>query len=306
MYRDSHENPIPLSGNTTDLQAKGDRQSPSPAANTTRKPSANQTKRVAQKNKPASKQAKPQSTRRSAARPVNQPAGHVAKNTSRVANPKNDRSATKTPNSYTPRKSRTQPSKTTASKSKQAASKQGDRTTKKKTRFAKATKKNTRRNRPTQSSSTKSPASASGNSTTGVAVETHRVQPGDTFAMLAKNYYGSEKYTQYLLDHNRHIKSPTSLRVGDSLKIPPLPSGRTFATIRTNKSSRPAATKNAATRNRTARTYTVRPGDSFYAIAQNELGNASRWEELFKLNASLVNGDPKKLQVGQAIALPAR
>ncbi|UCE58343.1 MAG: LysM peptidoglycan-binding domain-containing protein [Phycisphaerales bacterium] len=53
------------------------------------------------------------------------------------------------------------------------------------------------------------------------------------------------------------------------------------------------------------RTYTVKPGDSFYAIARTVLGDASRWKHLFALNRDLVGGDPKKLQVGQVLALPA-
>jgi len=34
------------------------------------------------------------------------------------------------------------------------------------------------------------------------AVERHRVQPGDTMASLAVNYYGDEKYTKFLINSN--------------------------------------------------------------------------------------------------------
>lgn len=302
MYRDRHENPIPLSGNTTDLQVKGEPQSLSPVASNTRKPSANPTTRQAQKRKPAQKNTKPSSTR-SAKR--NQQARNLTKNsgaavagntlpnTVRIASSKSAGSPAGTPTGDTRSNAKT------------------IRSNRQEPRSAKITKKSTRRDRPTQSRSSEASGAttgtqASGTSFNGIAVETHRVQPGDTFAMLAKNYYGDEKFTQYLLDHNRHIKSPTALRVGDSLKIPPLPTSRTFSTPQPSNSSRSPAARNTGTRGRSVRTYTVRPGDSFYAIAENELGDASRWEELFKLNASLVNGDPKKLQVGQAIALPAR
>lgn len=128
-----------------------------------------------------------------------------------------------------------------------------------------------------------------------VAIETHRVQPGDSFASLSKMYYGHERYTQFLMSQNPQITNPNALKIGVAIKIPPAPTPRqakqsSVVTSNTNPSSR--------------KVYVVRSGDSFYRIAQQQLGDANRWEEVFNLNKDVVKGDPKKLRPGQKIVLP--
>lgn len=310
MYRGRHESPIPLSGNHADIQAKGGAKLPSSAANTPGQPSANLPSRSAQaparkaskshatesptppakRNKRTTdrtkKPGRPETNNAVAQGPVNKGAARNAAPVSkRVANTTSSSPPARTPTSGKSRKGSAQLTPTRQNEPSTVP------TSKQTARTANKTQKSTRDRRPTQSLSA------------GIAVETHRVQPGDTFAMLAKTYYGDEKYTQHLLDHNRHIDAPTHLRPGDLLKIPPLPPAVGLAAPPASKRSGPAAAK---TRTNVARTYTVRPGDSFYAIAQEELADATRWEELLKLNDALVQGDPKKLRVGQVIRLPAR
>jgi hypothetical protein len=48
-------------------------------------------------------------------------------------------------------------------------------------------------------------------------------------------------------------------------------------------------------------TYTVRKGDTLYSIAQRELGNKRRWQEI-----SALNGGNDSLSPGATIKLPAR
>ena len=133
-----------------------------------------------------------------------------------------------------------------------------------------------------------------------VAVDTHRIQLGDTFSSLAVAYYGSAKYAGFLMNSNPQITDPKRLAVGTIVKIPPRPSDDVLsapksADVRGTPAGEPAGER---------RTYRVRPGDSFYAIAKNVLGDASRWKELFELNKDLVNGDPTRLQVDQVLVLP--
>lgn len=130
------------------------------------------------------------------------------------------------------------------------------------------------------------------------AVETHRVQPGDTFSSLAERYYGSAKLTGFLIASNPHISDPNRLRVGTVVKIPPRPSDETLQ--RATSTAKPSATSAEGER----RTYSVQSGDSFYAIARDVLGDPARWKELFDLNKELVHGDPTRLQVGQVVVLP--
>ncbi len=133
-----------------------------------------------------------------------------------------------------------------------------------------------------------------------VAAETHRVQPGDTFASLAVAYYGHEKYTRFLIDSNPQIEDPRRLRIGSRIKIPPVPPAEKLSLSNEPAPRAAPVDKDAAGR----RTYRVKPGDSFYRIARNVLADASRWEEVFALNKELVGSDPKKLQVGQVLTLP--
>ncbi len=133
---------------------------------------------------------------------------------------------------------------------------------------------------------------------TEAAVETHRVQQGDTMSSLAECYYGSAKFTRFLIESNPQIQDPNRLRVGMTVKIPAKPSEHTSP--RATATGRPPGSENRDGR----RTYRVQPGDTFYGIAQDQLGDSSRWEELFELNKEIVHGDPKRLQVGQVLVLP--
>jgi len=129
--------------------------------------------------------------------------------------------------------------------------------------------------------------------------ETHRVQPGETFTSLAQAYYGDTKYTQHLIDHNSQIRDPNRLSPGMSVKIPPAPTG--------DSPKRPKVDdKTAAASPGSPRTYRVQAGDTFYAIARDQLGNSGRWRELVSLNKNLVGSNPTQLQVGQVLVLPQR
>ena len=130
------------------------------------------------------------------------------------------------------------------------------------------------------------------------AVDTHRVQPGDSLASLAQTYYGNAKYAKFLAESNSGINDPAKLALGATVKIPPLPQDVDTRMANAAPAKAPAA---AATGKRT---YKVKTGDSFYKIAKEQLGNAERWKELLALNKTLVHGDPTQLQPGQTLVLP--
>lgn len=126
---------------------------------------------------------------------------------------------------------------------------------------------------------------------------THTVGRGDTYAILAEQYYGSQRYTQFLINANPEHSDPLKLRPGVVLRVPPL-SGAASRPPETKPTAQPTA--------RGERTYVVRESDSFYRIAARELGDANRWTELFELNKDLVNGRPESLRPGQVLVLPSK
>ncbi len=124
------------------------------------------------------------------------------------------------------------------------------------------------------------------------AIERHRVQEGDTIASLARQYYGSAQFAEFLISRNKQLADPTRLRVGEIVNIVPR---------RTDGKPPAVGPATPATRE-----YRVKSGDSFYRIARDVLGDAKRWNELYEMNKKLVGNDPTKLQIGQVIVLPQK
>lgn len=52
-----------------------------------------------------------------------------------------------------------------------------------------------------------------------------------------------------------------------------------------------------------SKTYTVKPGDSLSKIAKLELGDSSKWNQIYKLNQKVIGKDPNALKPGQKLVL---
>jgi len=146
-----------------------------------------------------------------------------------------------------------------------------------------------------------------------VATDTHRVQSGDTFASLAKNYYGNERYARFLKESNPQLAASESLSPGAVVRIPATPKDAASDPSPTSPSggklaspATPSAGAPAAAAKHAGKTYQVRTGDSFYSIARSVLGDSKRWKELYELNRKVVRDDPKSLRPGQVLTLPER
>ena len=63
-------------------------------------------------------------------------------------------------------------------------------------------------------------------------------------------------------------------------------------------------TKQDTTRHKTIR-HTVKPGESLWAIAEEHLGDGSRYKEIVELNHDLLGARPSFLEPGWVLALPA-
>ncbi|MBN1514419.1 MAG: LysM peptidoglycan-binding domain-containing protein [Phycisphaerae bacterium] len=134
-------------------------------------------------------------------------------------------------------------------------------------------------------------------------VRTHRIGKGDTLAILAELFYGKQEYAEYLIRVNPGL-DPRRLVVGQEIVVPEVPGDLSAANLAAKP--QPAATdKPAAAPAPGGRTYTVKSGDSFWRIADRELGDGNRWREVYELNKDQVS-TPDRLKVGQVIQLPQK
>ncbi len=53
-------------------------------------------------------------------------------------------------------------------------------------------------------------------------------------------------------------------------------------------------------------TYTVKPGDSMWAIAQQYLGNGNDWMKIYEANKELIGGQPDLIHPGYVLKIPAK
>lgn len=54
----------------------------------------------------------------------------------------------------------------------------------------------------------------------------------------------------------------------------------------------------------TPKTYTVKSGDSLWAIAKRILGDGSRWQEIYNANVSVIGKNPNLIYPGQVLRIP--
>ena len=52
-------------------------------------------------------------------------------------------------------------------------------------------------------------------------------------------------------------------------------------------------------------TYTVKGDDTLSGIAEDKLGDANRWNEIYKLNKDEIGDDPDVIQPGTKLKLPS-
>lgn len=117
----------------------------------------------------------------------------------------------------------------------------------------------------------------------------HVVAKGDTLGDISRQYYGTTRHWKKIQDANK--VDPDGLHVGQKLVIPVV-------------ASDPAPTTSAipASDADSAGLYVVKKGDSYYRIAERELGDPSRSREIERLNGVA----PEDLRVGQKLKLPSR
>lgn len=71
-----------------------------------------------------------------------------------------------------------------------------------------------------------------------------------------------------------------------------------------NKNSKTLGTKAREDAKDKQKVYVVKPGDSLFKISKTELGDSSKWTEIFELNKKLIGVDPNKIKLGQKLVMP--
>jgi hypothetical protein len=146
------------------------------------------------------------------------------------------------------------------------------------------------------------PTPAGGQAQTDFDVDLHYVKSGESFASIAKQHYGDERFGQALEQFNRRLGFD-----GRVVQIPPThwikkQTGGGRATMPS-----PAATSNedwAGIRNNNSiQTIQLDTEKTFRELARVTLGSEQQWERIFNLNPNFSSN--AKLPVGTTIRLPA-
>jgi nucleoid-associated protein YgaU len=127
------------------------------------------------------------------------------------------------------------------------------------------------------------------------AAGTYTVKKGDTLSGIAKSQLGSANRYGEIAALNPGL-DPKRMKVGQTLKLP----GGASASAGTQAASAPKVAK-ATPASANGVEYTVRRGESLWAIAQSQLGDGDRYTEIAALNPKL---DPNRLVVGMKLRLP--
>jgi LysM repeat protein len=129
-----------------------------------------------------------------------------------------------------------------------------------------------------------------------VAGRTYTVRPGDSLSRIASRELGSQQRMGEILSLNG-LTDPDRIFVGQELRLP----GAGASVVVPAAAERPAPREASAPASGDG-VYVVRAGEVLGAIAQRELGRASRYGEIVALNPGL---DPDRITEGQRLVMPA-
>ncbi len=139
------------------------------------------------------------------------------------------------------------------------------------------------------------------------AAPRYEVKSGDSLSKIARKCYGSEKreVLQAIYQANTSVMPDiNTLQVGDVLTLPLIDGHQDPLGDRTSKATR---TRSTVQNNFLAdfRWYQVKNKDRYSSIAREQLGDESRWREIFELNKDKFP-NPDRIRVGVRIKIPLR
>ena len=130
------------------------------------------------------------------------------------------------------------------------------------------------------------------------------VAPGDNLFEISRKVYGDGAYYRALFAYNSdRYPHAEDIRRGNVLDVPSadylkqrypeLIGGATDGTATLGRTTAAAGSS-----------YTVREGDTLFDIARKQLGQASRWTELYELNRAALGENLENLRPGVTLRLP--
>ena len=133
------------------------------------------------------------------------------------------------------------------------------------------------------------------------------VAPGDNLFEISRKVYGDGSYYRALFAYNSdRYRHAEDIRSGNVLDVPPaeylkqrypeLIGGASDGSAGTAPLGRTMAAAGSS--------YTVREGDTLFDIARKQLGQASRWTELYELNRAALGEHLENLRPGVTLRLP--
>lgn len=156
------------------------------------------------------------------------------------------------------------------------------------------------------------------------------IESGDSLYRIADEQYGDASLHTALAAYNKDkLPSPTALRVGVTLRIPPKdvllgdavlgpapkPAPTAISVIPSSGPVLGAPGKPATLPGRelvapkpagpAERTYTVKAGDTLGLIAKSQLGTSKRWKDILDFNRKTLERDDQ-LKVGMVLKIPAK
>jgi len=148
--------------------------------------------------------------------------------------------------------------------------------------------------------------------------KTYVVCDGDNLAIIAQKFYGSDAGNKKvnvmkIFEANSAIlASPDEICVGQRLIIPPL----TISNPNSNRDNYSSEAFNklksidktiltAQTKQNSPKIYIVKEDDSLWTIAEEQLGNGSRYSDISRMNTNIIHNEDN-LVIGMRLKLPAR
>lgn len=131
---------------------------------------------------------------------------------------------------------------------------------------------------------------------------TYTVQKGDSTWKVAQKFYGNG-YQYVEIEKANKLKHNQYLEIGQVLVIPDKQAAEAPKTG-VSQVEKGVVTDNTQAPTTSGKTYVVKAGDSLWAIASAQLGNAYRWSEIYRLNKQVVGSDPGLIYPGQTLQLP--